>query len=59
MLSDYTEHTGDMLSSLLVQCTRQLSHITLLDRVNGQRRMVEISKSGATGGGRVYGPRID
>jgi hypothetical protein len=53
------ERAGEMISSLLVQCAPWLSHITLLDRVNGQRRMVEISKSGATGGGRVYGPRID
>jgi len=38
------------------QCAPWLSHITLLVRVDGQRRMVEISLSGATGGGRVYGP---
>ena len=39
----------------LVQCAQWLSHITLLFRVGWQRRMVEISLSGVTGGDRVYG----
>ena len=61
---EHMEQAGDLwglgtlpgLSGLVEQCVPWLSHITLLVRVDGQRRMVEISLSGATGGGRVYGP---
>ena len=38
-----------------MQCAQRLSLINLLSEIGWQRRMEEISKSGATGGGRDYG----
>ena len=61
---EHMEPTGDLpgletlpgLSGLVAQGVWWLSPITLLVRVDWRRRMVAISMSGATGGGRVYGP---